>query len=268
MHLRLQAGVFSDVGTFRENNQDAAFAAPWAAGVADGVGGGPAGDLASAALVHGLIGGGRRCEDAAEFGARVRMANWDLGAHVRRDPALRGMATTFTGLWFTPDGTLLLAHTGDSRAYLVRDGEMSRQTRDDSFVQALVDQGLVRAEDAATHPRRNVITASLRGEETDLVRVDERPAHEGDRWLLCSDGVSDYLPDAEIATLITGIPDPAEVARRVVQLALEAGSRDNVTAVVCDLTATPAPADAVPLVAGSASLRYAEVFEAGLATTA
>ncbi len=268
MHLRLQAGVFSDVGAFRSNNQDAAFAASWAAGVADGVGGGPAGDLASAALVHGLIGGGRRCEDAVELGARVRMANWDLGAHVRRDPALRGMATTFTGLWFTPEGTLLLAHTGDSRAYLVRDGAMSRQTRDDSFVQALVDQGLVRAEDAASHPRRNVITASLRGEETDLVRVDERTAREGDRWLLCSDGVSDYLPDADIKALITGIPDPAGAARRVVEFALEAGSRDNVTAVVCDLATGPESPDAVPIVAGSAAVRFPEVFEAGLAATA
>lgn len=231
-------------------------------------GGGPAGDLASAALVHGLIGGGRHCMDAAEFGARVRMANWVLGAHVRRDPALRGMATTFTGLWFTPEGALLLAHTGDSRAYLVRDGEMSRQTRDDSFVQALVDQGLVRVEDAASHPRRNVITASLRGEESDLVRVDERTAQESDRWLLCSDGVSDYLPDAEIRALVTGIPDSADAARRIVELSLEAGSRDNVTAVVCDLTAAPEPEGAVPLVAGSAALRYPEVFEAGLVATA
>jgi len=266
--LRLQAGVFSDVGTFRENNQDAAFAAPWAAGVADGVGGGPAGDLASAALVHGLIAGGRRCEDAGEFGARVRMANWDLGAHVRRDPALAGMATTFTGLWFAPDGTLLLAHTGDSRAYLARAGVMTRQTRDDSFVQALVDQGIVRAEDAASHPRRNMITASLRGDESDLVRVDERDARPGDRWLLCSDGVSDYVPEADIAALVTGIHDPAAAARRIVELALEAGSRDNATAVVCDVTMQPAPPHAVPIVAGSAAQRFPEVFEEGLAATA
>ncbi|GAA3901431.1 PP2C family protein-serine/threonine phosphatase [Microbacterium invictum] len=268
MTLRLQAGVCSDVGTFRENNQDAAFAAPWAAGVADGVGGGPAGDLASAALVHGLISGGRRCEDAVELATRVRMANWDLGAHVRRDPTLQGMATTFTGLWFTPEGVLLLAHTGDSRAYLARDGRLTRETRDDSFVQALVDQGLVRAEDAASHPRRNMITASLRGEETDLVRVDEREARVGDRWMLCSDGISDYLPDEDIKALVTGIQDPSAAARRLVELALEAGSRDNVTAVVCDLTDGPEPSHAVPLVAGSATERFPEVFEEGLAATA
>lgn len=268
MTLRLQAGVCSDVGTYRESNQDAAFTAPWAAGVADGVGGGPAGDLASAALIHGLIAGGRRLSDATELAARVRLANWDLGAHVRRDPELRGMATTFTGLWFTSGGVLLLAHTGDSRAYLAREGTVTRQTRDDSYVQALVDQGLVRAEDAASHPRRNIITASLRGAETDLVRAEEREARVGDRWLLCSDGLSDYLPDDEIALLLTGIPDPLVSAQRLVELALQAGSRDNVTAVVCDLTTTPEPEHAVPIVAGSAAVRFPEVFEEGLASTA
>lgn len=268
MALRLQAGVFSDAGTFRENNQDAAFAASWAAGVADGVGGGPAGDLASAALVHGLIAGGSRCVDAAELASRVRRANWDLGAHVRRDPALHGMATTFTGLWFAPDGSLLLAHTGDSRAYLARLGALTRQTRDDSFVQALVDQGIVSAEEAASHPRRNVITASLRGAETDLVRVETVEPRDGDRWLLCSDGVSDYLPDVEIAALVIGIHDPAVAARRLVETALEAGSRDNVTAVVCDVTAGRAAPDEIPVVAGSAAQRFPEVFEEGLAATA
>src|SRR5690606_37109589 len=148
---------------FRESNQDAAFVAPWAAGVADGVGGGPAGDLASAALVHGLIAGGRRLTDATELAARVRTANWDLGAHVRRDPELRGMATACTGLCCPPGRTLLLGHPGASRAYLARGGRVTRQTRDASFVQARVDQGLVRAEDAASHRRRNIITASLRG---------------------------------------------------------------------------------------------------------
>ena len=119
-----------------------------------------------------------------------------------------------------------------------------------------------------THPRRNIITASLRGDAGDLVRVSERVPIVGDRWLLCSDGVSDYLPDADIRALVTGILDPADAARRIVELSLEAGSRDNVTAVVCDLTAAPEPEGAVPLVAGSAALRYPEVFEAGLVATA
>ncbi|MGB4779050.1 PP2C family protein-serine/threonine phosphatase [Microbacterium sp.] len=154
--LSLRAGVSSDVGGFREVNQDAAFAASWGAGVADGVGGGPAGDLASAALMHRLVAGGAAVTDAAELAMRLRSANWDLGAHVRRDPALAGMATTFTAVWLTRTGELLLAHTGDSRAHLVREGQLVRQTRDDSFVQSLVEQGIVREEDAMSHPRRNI----------------------------------------------------------------------------------------------------------------
>lgn len=257
MALSLRAGVCSDIGGYRDVNQDAAFVAPWGAGVADGVGGGPAGDLASAALVHRLVAGGSRVADAPALADRIREANWDLGAHVRRDPALAGMATTFTALWFTAAQTMLLAHTGDSRAYLVRGGELIRQTRDDSFVQALVEQGIVREEDAMSHPRRNIITASLRGDATDLVRVAERMPVAADRWMLCSDGVSDYLPDDEIRAVLTNIADPDEAAQELVRRSLEAGSRDNVTAIVADVVdGLPAPVAA--RFAGSASSRFTE----------
>ena len=257
MALSLSAGVCSDIGGYRDVNQDAAFVAPWGAGVADGVGGGPAGDLASAALVHRLVAGSERVPDASALAVRIREANWDLGAHVRRDPALAGMATTFTAVWFSERGALLLAHTGDSRAYLLRGGELIRQTRDDSFVQTLVEQGLVRAEDAMTHPRRNIITASLRGEATDLVRVAERYPVAGDSWMICSDGVSDYLPDDAIGEVLSAALDPHAAAHELVRLALEAGSRDNVTAVVADVVdgaAAPRPVR----FAGAAAARFAE----------
>lgn len=257
MSLSLRAGVVSDVGTHRTVNQDAAFAASWAVGVADGVGGGPAGDLASAALVHRLTAGGRRVTDAEGLAVRIRSANWDIGAHVRRDPSLAGMATTFTALWFTESGGLLLAHTGDSRAYLVRGDNLIRQTRDDSFVQALVDQGIVREEDAMAHPRRNIITASLRGEPTDLVRVIERVPVVGDRWLVCSDGVSDYLPDDAIAGVLRGVAEADAAASALVELSLAAGSRDNVTAVVADVV-EGAPGSEHARFAGAAALRFAE----------
>ena len=235
MHVRLKAAAVSDIGVHRTVNQDAAFVAPWGAGVADGVGGGPAGDIASAALVHRMLVGSRDALDAAQLVTRVRIANWDLAAQVRRDPALDGMATTFTALWLSTSGGLLLAHTGDSRGYLLRDGRMTRQTRDDSLVQALVDQGVVQAEDAGSHPQRNIITASLRGHAADPVRVVDLPTRVGDRWLLCSDGVSDYVPEPDLAGLLADGDDPQETARRIVALALEAGTRDNVTAVVCDV---------------------------------
>ena len=170
--------------------------------------------------------------DAPALAVRIREANWDLGAHVRRDPALAGMATTFTAVWFSQRGTLLLAHTGDSRAYLLRGGELMRQTRDDSFVQTLVEQGLVRAEDAMTHPRRNIITASLRGDATDLVRVAERVPVRGDRWMICSDGVSDYLPDDAIADVLRGptcCAVPATRRRRQTRSCASPSTRDRAT---------------------------------------
>lgn len=210
--------------------------------------------------------GGSRCADAEELAGRIRGANWDLGAHVRRDPALAGMATTYTGLWFAASGALLLAHTGDSRAYLLRDGTMTRQTRDDSFVQALVDQGILSAEDAWSHPRRNIITASLSGDERDVVRVETRDAVLGDRWLLCSDGLTDYVPEADVARLLASVADPAAAAERIVALALEAASRDNVTVVVCDIVEGAPDAAGVPRLAGAAAARFSEILDEGLAT--
>jgi len=260
MPFRLRAGVCSDVGRYRDQNQDAAFAADWGAGVADGVGGGPAGDLASAALVHRLVSAGSVVADAPALATRIRTANWDLGAHVRRDPALAGMATTFTGIWFSTSGTLLLAHTGDSRAYLLREGSLIRQTRDDSFVQVLVDQGLVREEDAMAHPRRNLITASLRGDEGDLIRVSERLPIPGDRWLLCSDGITDYLPDGATAAIVAAVGDVDEAAQLLVATALNAGSRDNVTAIIADVVEGVADTQRTRF-AGAAANRFTEELE-------
>lgn len=257
--MRLISAAVSDVGAYRPVNQDAAFTAPWGAAVADGVGGGPSGDLASAALVHRLVAGRLLLTDADALAERIREANWDLRAHVQRDGSLRGMATTFTGVFVALSGSLLLAHTGDSRAYLVRDGAMTRETRDDSFVQALVDRGLIAPEDAASHPRRNVITASLGGAEEDTVTVVERDALPGDRWLLCSDGVTDYVPEDDVARVLVSPAPPEAVARSLVALALEAGTRDNVTAVVCDVDAEQsASADARAVFSGAAASRFCE----------
>lgn len=257
MPIRLNAAAVSDRGLYRDTNQDAAFTASWGAAVADGVGGGPSGDLASAALVHRLVAGSRLAPDADGLLERIRLANWDLRAHVERDPSLRGMSTTFTGLFLGGGETLLLAHSGDSRGYLLRDGWFSRETRDDSYVQALVDHGLLAPEAAASHPRRNIITASLGGGEDDTVSVSERPALDGDRWLLCSDGVTDYVPEADVAALLRDSADPAEAARRIVAFALDAGTRDNVTAVVCDVVADAA-APTAPVFSGSAARFFAE----------
>lgn len=145
------------------------------------------------------------------------------------------MATTLTGLWVSVDDQLLLGHTGDSRAYLLRAGTLTRMTRDDSLVQVLVDRGLITAEEAGHHPNRNVITASLRGDAADPVFVSAVEYQAGDRWLLCSDGVSDYVPEDELRDLLGTAPTVETAAEWIVRVANEAGTRDNVTAVVCDV---------------------------------
>ncbi|MEV4688087.1 PP2C family protein-serine/threonine phosphatase [Microbacterium sp. LWH3-1.2] len=231
----LRAAACSDIGPHRATNQDAAFTASWGVAVADGVGGGPAGDLASAAFVHRLAAGRLDGLEPLQLADAVRSANWDLRAHVERDPSLSGMATTFTGLFIAQGGGLLLAHTGDSRAYRLRDGELAQASRDDSLVQALVDRGIVSITDAASHPRRNIITASLSGAERDAAAVTAFDAQHGDRWLLCSDGLTDYVPDAEIRALLLEFPHAGTAVEACVAVALEAGSRDNVTVVVCDV---------------------------------
>jgi len=258
--VRLRAAACSDVGPHRAINQDAAFAAPWGAAVADGVGGGPAGDLASAALVHGIAASRPDGLDAEELQTLVRLANWDLRAHVERDPSLNGMATTFTGLFVSRDDDLLLAHTGDSRAYRLRDGRFEQRSRDDSLVQALIDQGIVAIEDAVTHPRRNIITASLSGADRDAATVTVHDAVVGDRWLLCSDGLTDYVPAEEILSRLEEHADPAAAAAACVAIALEAGTRDNVTAVVCDVVIDTAFGAGRPHASffGAASERFME----------
>lgn len=238
MMIRLRAAAASDEGPYRTTNQDAAFTAPWAAGVADGVGGGPSGDLASAALVHRFAAGLGQPTDTTGLESRIRMANWDLRAHVERDPSLAGMATTFTGLFVSGRGDeVLLAHTGDSRAYLLHGPAFTRETRDDSYVQALVDHGLLSSAEALQHPHRNLITSSLAGRPDDGITVGTRPATPGDRWLLCSDGLSDYLPEAELARALGSTRTPDLVVARIVEMAIANGSKDNVTAVVCDIHA-------------------------------
>lgn len=260
MPYRLRAAAVSDIGPHRETNQDAAFTASWGAAVADGVGGGPSGDLASAALVHRLVAGRGAAPDPERLIVSIREANWDLRAHVERDPSLQGMATTFTGVFLDASSGLLLAHTGDSRAYLLRDGWFTRETRDDSYVQALVDHGIIAPEAAFSHPRRNIITASLGGAEDDVVSVTVRDLVPGDRWLLCSDGVTDYVPELDVADLLRLAPSPESAAAALVALALEAGTRDNVTAIVCDVVDDDLDA-ASPVFYGSAADRFTEDIE-------
>ncbi|MBM0232399.1 serine/threonine-protein phosphatase [Micromonospora sp. STR1_7] len=238
MTLKLRSVGTSDRGLIRSGNQDALHAGTWLVAVADGMGGMAAGDLASAltidavapldvetpedALVAALQGG------IAVATARIRQA-------VAEDPERQGMGTTLTALLFARTGSCLaLAHVGDSRAYLFREGVLKQVTRDDTFVQLLVDQGVITADQASSHPRRAVVTQALQGEDVSPSYATMVP-RAGDRWLLCSDGLSNVVRPDTLAEVLSDHPDRAACAGKLIDLALHAGAPDNVTVVVADV---------------------------------
>lgn len=240
MLLTLVTALRSVAGEHRPGNQDSAGCARAWAFVADGVGGNAGGDVASGTVVHrlaDLLAGVDPAALPAE-GLRdvVAAANADLALGVRARPELAGMATTLTGV-VCGDDELRLVHVGDSRAYLLRDGAGRRVSRDDSLVQLLVEAGLIDPADAFAHPRRNVIVHCLAGRPTDPahVTVQAVPARPGDRWLLASDGLTDFVPEADVLGLLGAHPDPEQVADALVAAALHADARDNVTVAVVDV---------------------------------
>ncbi|MFN3600183.1 MAG: PP2C family protein-serine/threonine phosphatase [Dietzia sp.] len=243
----------SHTGMVRDNNEDSAYAAPRVLALADGMGGHAAGELASQIMVATLA---RLDEDqpgsdlAGALSRALHEGNQAIAAHVEAHPEADGMGCTLTALLF--DGRRMgLIHVGDSRAYLLRDDVLTQITKDDTFVQSLVDRGELTAEEAHVHPRRSLILKALTGEPVEPTTV-VREARVGDRYLLCSDGLSDPVSAETIAeTLGTGSADAA--AERLVQLALRSGGPDNVTVVVADVVDSPRGGTVVPVVVGAAS---------------
>ncbi|MFD0970890.1 PP2C family protein-serine/threonine phosphatase [Plantactinospora endophytica] len=238
MSLKLRSVAVSDRGLIRGANQDSVHAGPWLLAVADGMGGMAAGDLASALAIEairpldvetpeeGLVAALQGAVDTASAGIR---------AAITEDPERQGMGTTLTALLLARTGTCLaLAHVGDSRAYLLRGGTMTQLTRDDTFVQMLVDEGVISPEEAHSHPRRAVVTRALQGEPVTPTYTTVVP-EAGDRWLLCSDGLSNVVRPDSLVEALLGYPDPAGCAQRLVDLALRAGGPDNITVVVADI---------------------------------
>ncbi|MDP3970019.1 MAG: protein phosphatase 2C domain-containing protein [Nocardioides sp.] len=244
MALTLRYAALSDVGRVRKDNQDAGLASEHVLVVADGVGGAVRGDLASSTAVQAM----RRLEAPVGGDMLEAMAGAFHRAHdriaelVEEDPELEGTSTTVTAALF--DGArLAIGHLGDSRAYLFRDGEISQLTKDHTFVQSLVDEGRITEEESRTHPHRNLILRAVDAvheTDPDLFYVE---LQSGDRVMLCSDGCSGSLDDARLADILgTGTVDYSAV--ELVRAALDAGSSDNVTAVVADVI-DPAAAAAV-----------------------
>jgi serine/threonine protein phosphatase PrpC len=253
-----RAAAVSHVGKIRSNNQDSGYAGRDLFVVADGMGGHAGGDVASAIAVNRIREADREYASAseAEFALQSAMiaANSLLAETVFEHPELTGMGTTVSALIRVGD-QLALAHIGDSRIYLYRDGELKQVSTDHTFVQRLVDSGRITEEEAMVHPRRSVLMRVLgdvdASPEIDTWILDTKP---GDRWLICSDGLSGVVKNDDLARALAARDAPKQVAERLVRQSLDAGAPDNVTVVILDV-ADVAPGETLkePITVGSAA---------------
>jgi len=233
--LALDFVAVSDRGLVRANNEDSAYAGPHLLVLADGMGGHAAGEVASQLMVEHLEHLDRDPEDAdmlALLGAAAEDGNASIEASVAEHPEQAGMGTTLTATMFN-GRELGLIHVGDSRGYLLRDGELRQLTVDDTFVQSLVDGGKLSPEDVSSHPQKSLILKAYTGRavEPHLELIQVKP---GDRVLLCSDGLSDPVTQQTIQ-LALGDGTPEMAANRLIELALRSGGPDNVTVVVAEV---------------------------------
>ena len=221
----------TDVGRLRKNNQDAVILGNGMAGVADGMGGHNGGEIASAGLRDGLIRETTGREPGAEpLAEAVRTINLELWKQQEENESLSGMGTTLTVLW-PAEKEMIIGHVGDSRAYLIRGGEMKQVTSDHSMVADMVRKGVLTEEQAACHPMRNYITRAVGTEETIDVDILTVPRATGDRWLVCSDGLHGQISRTEMLNLAMN-EDLEKAADRLLQAALDNGGKDNITFVL------------------------------------
>jgi protein phosphatase len=238
--LFLYSTTVSDVGTVRSNNQDSSFAGEHLVAICDGMGGHAGGDTASTIAIRSLA---HIEQDDVHSDVRdvssmmetsVMAAHDAIVGKAKRERTLAGMGTTVTAVALV-EGYWILAHIGDSRAYMLRDGVLSRMTTDHSYVQHLIDTGRITEAEARNHPQRNVVMRVLGDFDIDprpdIAMFKARPA---DRWMLCSDGLCGVLEDSTIEERLSHISDQNECAQQLVTMALKAGSTDNVTAVIAD----------------------------------
>jgi PPM family protein phosphatase len=262
--LALHISAGTDVGKQRDHNEDSAYYSPRLFAVADGMGGHAHGEVASAAAVGALAdldtslaehaGGDLTSVDlvAALTGVvpEIRTRIDDLAAG---DPTMIGMGTTLTALLF--DGTrLAVAHIGDSRGYLLRAGEFRPITHDHTLVQSLLDEGKLTEEEAEFHPRRSVLVRALQTGTTSEPDVSVGATQDGDRFLLCSDGLTDMVPVAEVRDVLATVEDRDEAIARLIDLANDYGGQDNITCVIADAHAGE-PSEAEGVIVGAAASR-------------
>ena len=230
--MKLRVGARTDVGRARERNEDSFLSAPPLYAVADGLGGHRGGNVASSLAMRVL-------SEIAEPGnwgqlaEQIREANRAILDQARDDRTLSGMGTTVTAA-FMDNHELHLAHVGDSRGYLLREGEISQITEDHTLVHRMVQEGKITAAEAEHHPQRSIVVRALGVE--DPVEVDEFTVavQEGDRVLLCSDGLYSMVPDEQIKDVLLSTQDPQQACDRLVEMANEGGGLDNITVVILE----------------------------------
>lgn len=262
MTLTLRYAAHSDRGLIRDGNQDSVYAGPRLLAVADGMGGMAAGDVASNIVIGALAPldedvPGDALVDALR--AAVESANQQLRDTVADNPQMEGMGTTLTAILFS-GSKIGMVHIGDSRAYLLRGGEFAQITKDDTYVQMLVDEGRISLEEASSHPQRSLLTRALDGRDVDP-EYSVRQVLPGDRYLICSDGLSGVVSAETIGDTLREYADPAQCVERLVQLALRGGGPDNITVIVADATDQDI-LEAAPIVGGAAAR------DRGMATSA
>lgn len=235
MTLKLNYIAASDRGLVRQNNEDSALASPHVLVLADGMGGHAAGEVASQLMVTQMQKLNKHPEDndmLALLGASAEDANNAIAAHVAEHPETEGMGTTLTALMFN-GRQFGVCHVGDSRGYRLRDGKLEQITKDDTFVQSLVDEGRLDPEDVSSHPQKSLILKAYNGRDVEpgLYMLDARP---GDKLLLCSDGLSDPVTASTIEAAM-GYGTIQEITQRLIELALRSGGPDNVTIVMAEV---------------------------------
>lgn len=255
MTLRLRYAARSDVGLVRAGNEDSGYAGPRLLVVADGMGGHAAGELASATAVATLaqleLTPPAPGDVLAEMADSIDATGESIRRVISQEPDLTGMGTTVTSIYWLGE-RIAVVHVGDSRAYLLRDGDLSQLTHDHTYVQTLIDAGSITEEEAANHPRRSLILRALDGINPVEPDLSVREARIGDRYLLCSDGLSGVMTADEIASRLRA-KDPTGAVTALVDLALERGAPDNVTVVVADVVQVDDDQpDEMPVVVGAA----------------